>query len=302
MGLFDRQKTAEEIYNEGETYYDRGDYSNAVKCYLKAAKKNHPDAIYSLGFCYYYQKGIELDYREAFRYFCQAADMGHVKSQLMVGICYVKGDGVTINENEAIRYWTMAAAQGSKEAQHNIDWLNYCNNDEFEIGRKLIFGDDSTATDVQRGLNIVQKGIDLGNDPDAVYLMGRIQITGMEPYVPQNIEAGVMKLVNAAKNGEVSALYDLINIHSCGNYDGIEVHIDDNTFGRYVVDIANEIDTIEREEWGRNQAYLYAAWAYTYGYGVRKDAETAKIWISKLLPIIIQGDELAKKLLKELGL
>lgn len=302
MGLFDKQKTAEEIYNEGETYYDRGDYSNAVTCYLKASKKNHVDAIYSLGFCYYYQKGVELNYREAFKYFCQAADMGHIKSQLMVGICYAQGAGVAINENEAIRYWTMAAAQGSKEAQHNIDWLNYCNNDEFEIGRKLIFDDDSTAADVQRGLNIVQKGIDLGDDTDAVYLMGRIQIKGMEPYVPQDIEAGVMKLVNAAKNGEVSALYDLINIHSIGNYDGIEVHIDDNTFGRYVVDIANEIDTIERDEWGRNQAYLYAAWAYTYGYGVQKDAEAAKMWISKLLPIIIQYNEFAKELLKELGL
>lgn len=93
---------------DGEKYYENNDYFNAVRCYFKVASKNHVEAIYSLGYCYYHGQGVELNYIDAFKYYSRAANMGHAKALERLGVCYAEGAGVECDDDEVIRCWEQA--------------------------------------------------------------------------------------------------------------------------------------------------------------------------------------------------
>lgn len=65
-----------------EESYDIGDvspqvFSRALAMYRTAAKGGHAEAMYRLGVCYQFGKGVEPDAREAKRWYAQAAWLGH---------------------------------------------------------------------------------------------------------------------------------------------------------------------------------------------------------------------------------
>ena len=49
----------------------------ALEWYLKAAEQGNAKAQYSLGYCYYWGKGVEEDKKEALKWYRKAADQGH---------------------------------------------------------------------------------------------------------------------------------------------------------------------------------------------------------------------------------
>lgn len=315
MSFWNKKRVdADKVYEQGEKYYNAGDYDNALECYETAAIHGVVDAMYSLGFCYAYGKGVkqdyraarywfdeaiennsakamyqlgrmyedgtgvDLDYTRAVEYYRRAAHLGHMDAQLMLGNCYATGAGVTPDYEEAIFYWNMAAAQGSKKAQHNIEWVKYINNEELDVAKSLIYGTDEIDQDIPFGLEIVEKGIRLG-DAEAVYFMGKLLIAGLPAYIGCDTTTGLKYIIDAATQGEVGAIYDLIGMWQKQSLDGIPIKIDDTFFGEKMVAIAESAETTE---YGINWAYAYAAWAYTYGYGVIKSESIAKQWIDRL--------------------
>lgn len=92
----------------------------------------------------------------------------------------------------------------------------------------------------------------------------------------------------------MSALYDLIGVHNHGDINGVPVELDDDSFGSLILEIAEVADYVE---YGRNWAYAYAAWACRYGFGTEKGLGNARIWVSKMDPMI-QSVEFIKKIKK----
>ena len=113
--------------NLGECYYyGQGvaqDYAKAAKWYRKAAEQGRASAQYNLGWCYYNGRGVAQDYAEAVKWYRKAAEQGHAAAQYNLGWCYDKGKGVAQNQSEAIKWYRKAADQGDTDAKEALERL-----------------------------------------------------------------------------------------------------------------------------------------------------------------------------------
>ena len=96
------------------------DYAKAFKWFSKSAGKNHAEAQWSLGDCYYYGDGVEKDYVEAIRWYRKSAEQGNRDALYDLGFCYEWGDGVQKDEAEAYKWYSIAIAQGAGRAMENL--------------------------------------------------------------------------------------------------------------------------------------------------------------------------------------
>ena len=110
-------QSAERLYNEGKSYYDREKYSEAVPKLKAAAEKGHNKAQYRLGRCYDKGLGVKEDDQAAFNWYMKSAAQGHAKAQYQVGKCYKNGEGVAKDRAKAFLYFTKAAKQDNGNAQ-----------------------------------------------------------------------------------------------------------------------------------------------------------------------------------------
>jgi hypothetical protein len=85
------------------------------------AEKGDAGWQFTLGFCYFYGKGVPQDYVGAAKWFHKAADQGLLEAQYTLGACYAKGEGVPQNDLEAYIWFNLAATQGDKESARARD-------------------------------------------------------------------------------------------------------------------------------------------------------------------------------------
>ena len=109
-----------ELYNKGMTYYNKRDYTEAVKYFKQAAEEGYADAQYMLGICYLTGHGVTQDYNEVVKWYRKAAEQGNADAQNGLGSCYYTGHGVTQNYNEAVKWYRKAAEQGSAGGQWSL--------------------------------------------------------------------------------------------------------------------------------------------------------------------------------------
>ena len=113
-------------YTLGMKYY-RGDgmkqvkknYASkyeAFKLFTKAAKKDHAQAQFSLGYMYEIGSGVKKSYKEAFKWYKKAAKQGDANAQYNLGIMYYRGKGVKKNYEEAFKLFDLAANQRQYKA------------------------------------------------------------------------------------------------------------------------------------------------------------------------------------------
>ena len=76
-------------------------YSEAVKCFTKAAKMGLPEAQVNLGWCYLNGVGVEKNDIEAAKYFRMAAEKGLDIAQNNLGVCFEQGRGVPKDKKKA---------------------------------------------------------------------------------------------------------------------------------------------------------------------------------------------------------
>ena len=93
-------------------YHSKGDHSQALSWYHKAAEQNNTDAQLILGDCYYDGLGTEEDYQQAFYWYEKAAGLGNAEAQNTLGDCYYYED-----KQKAVYWYNMAAEQDHEEAQ-----------------------------------------------------------------------------------------------------------------------------------------------------------------------------------------
>ena len=115
----------EELYELGNSYYEKKDYERAIEYFRLAAEQGHAGAQNRLGNCYKNGQGVRHNFIEAVRWYTKAAEQGHAFAQNNLGNCYYRGWGVERDYNEAVKWFRKAAEQGNVYAQYKLGVCYY---------------------------------------------------------------------------------------------------------------------------------------------------------------------------------
>jgi TPR repeat protein len=85
-----------------------------------AASQSHPSALYNLGRCFEYGKGVRQDFDRAVTYYRLGAELGDSAAQNSFGIFLERGIGIQPNLALAAQYYKLAAAQGHPDGANNL--------------------------------------------------------------------------------------------------------------------------------------------------------------------------------------
>ena len=99
----------------GYFWRQKGDYSEAVKWYRKAAEQGYGPALTNLGWMYKKGYGVSKDYSEAVKWYRKAAEQGNARGQTNLGWMYENGYGVSKDYSEAVKWYRKAAEQGAEK-------------------------------------------------------------------------------------------------------------------------------------------------------------------------------------------
>ena len=103
-----RTYTTREMFEMGQSFYDKGNYTEALNWYKKAAENGSSDAQSELGFMYLNGEGTPVDKTEGAKWLIKAGDNGDAMAQRALGYMYRNGDGVYKSELEANKWFGKA--------------------------------------------------------------------------------------------------------------------------------------------------------------------------------------------------
>ena len=101
----------DETVKRGSEAWSSGDYGEALKLLLPAARQGHPVAQHRIGVMYVEGQGVERDFAEATRWFRKAAEQGQAEAQYSLALRYQLGQSVAQDYKEAARWFKLAAEQ-----------------------------------------------------------------------------------------------------------------------------------------------------------------------------------------------
>ncbi len=104
-------------YEEGKAVTK--DPQKAQKIYLELAEKNHPQALYLLGYQSATGMYDKVNYPQAFQYFTRAAEQGFSPAQNSLGMLYLTGQGTEKDPQAAIK-WLTLAVPSKVRLPHNL--------------------------------------------------------------------------------------------------------------------------------------------------------------------------------------
>ena len=93
-------------------------YEKAMEYFQVAAEYGHIEAMYYIGDCYYWGRGVEQDYEQSIECYKKSATLGHSASQNVLAKCYYDGIGVEEDKSMAVKWYIKAAEQGVVDAQY----------------------------------------------------------------------------------------------------------------------------------------------------------------------------------------
>lgn len=108
---------------KAETYYNKGDYGEALRWYRIAAEEGSEDAQTALGNMLLHGEGTSVDYVQAAEWFRFASVQGEQHAQFNLGNMYYIGQGVRQDRVVALKWYLKAAEQGHADAQENAALL-----------------------------------------------------------------------------------------------------------------------------------------------------------------------------------
>lgn len=96
----------------------------AIEIYQKAAINGNLNAMFNLGNCFYFGKGIEQDQAKAIEYYEKAALFGNSDSINMLGVIFYRNETRFWKDySKAIEKFMIAANLENKDALYN---MSYC--------------------------------------------------------------------------------------------------------------------------------------------------------------------------------
>ena len=114
---------AEKDFIQGHAAFVRGNYSQAMQLWSRAAAAGNTMAMADIGFLYDEGWGVPLDYRNAADWYEKAATAGEARAMYDLGICYQRGRGRKQNYGVAISWYMRAAKEGVASAMYAIGRL-----------------------------------------------------------------------------------------------------------------------------------------------------------------------------------
>ena len=108
---------------KGKEYYEKKDYTEALKWFSLAVEQGSAEGQNYLGFFYRQGLGVDQDYSKALKWFRKAADQGFAAGQCNLGDMYQHGLGVDQDYSEAIKWYRKAAEQGYGIGQCDMGYL-----------------------------------------------------------------------------------------------------------------------------------------------------------------------------------
>ena len=180
---------------------------NIEKLKIKANKGNIK-AIRDLANKYYFgdsKDGTEAtsivpkDSKKAFNWWQIGASKGDEICLTYLGFCYHMGDGVEQNNIKAKKYWEQASKKGSNGAHYNLGVL-------YENGWGV-------SKDLNKALNYYKKNIKKKNFFFNMSLLGMARHYFAGLGTNKNIKKGINLYEQAAKLGNLRAMYELANMY-----------------------------------------------------------------------------------------
>ncbi len=185
---------SDQDFQKGEDSYERGNYTEAVRGYRKAADQGNASAQVNLGAMYAEGLGVARDFQEALHWYREAARQGEAVACFNLGVMYIEGQGVARNLQEALKWHRQAAAQGHAQAQ-------------FSLG--LMYEENADALSLQEAAQWYSKAAEQGYAPaqvnlGALYIEGRgvardvrkalkwYQEAAQQNYAPAQFNLGIM--------------------------------------------------------------------------------------------------------------
>ncbi len=89
---------------------------------LSYSKALSPKAETSLGYAYYFGRGVPQDYYTAVYWWGKAAAQGYAAGESNLGDAYYNGQGVPKNYYTAVYWWGKAAAQGYAAGEYDLGY------------------------------------------------------------------------------------------------------------------------------------------------------------------------------------
>ena len=112
--------STEDLFVKGFEHQQRGEYSEAISWYLKAATQGNTVAQQLLGTLYLNGQGTKQDFASAIHWFNEAAAENEAIAQYFLGMLYLKGEGVKQDISAALDWLHKSADQGYALAQYQL--------------------------------------------------------------------------------------------------------------------------------------------------------------------------------------
>lgn len=117
-------KTYKEYEKIADEFYNKKNYTEALKYYKLSAPGNDGGVFNRLGYMYSEGVGVDVDVTEAAKWFRKSAEQGYMIGQYNIGLMYELGRGIGKDVNEAIRWYRKAADQGYQNAKDKLAKLS----------------------------------------------------------------------------------------------------------------------------------------------------------------------------------
>lgn len=176
-------------YENGERYYQSGNYTEAARWFRKSAQQGHALGQHNLGVMYAKGLGVKRSYAEAVKWYRKAAEQEHPESQINLGLMYSRGLGVKRNYAAAVEWYLKAVERGDAGGHNNLGAM-------YEQGQGIAKNYVEAAKHYSQAAS---KGYDWGQ-----YNIGRMYEYGLG--VPKDLKTALVWYRKAANQGNVEAI------------------------------------------------------------------------------------------------
>ena len=200
---------AAKLYEAGQSFYERNDFTQAVAYFRKAAEQGYDEAQCHLGYCYEYGWGVTMDWAVAEQWYSKAAAQDHEYAKVALQVLQATEDPQKLYETgksfrdqhdyeQAVRYFRKAADQGYAAAQYH---LGCC----YEHG-------DGVPKKYAEAVEWYRKAAEQG------YAASQCELGEYYEYVTKNLTEAVKWYRKAADQGHAVSQYNLgyCYIHGLG--------------------------------------------------------------------------------------